>query len=155
MKRRRRLKMLSILLSIGLLVWLGLGWGQWIPRALRKPDAVVAMKTTGYCACGKCCGWEWSQRGLPVYSSGRLKGHLKRIGQTASGKMARPGRVAVDPKRFPMGTIFYIPGYGWAVASDTGGAIRGQHLDLFFWRHSTALRWGVRTPSIKVWYPRD
>ena len=122
---------------------------------LRKPDAVIQMKLTGYCACAKCCSWKFNWIGLPVYASGPLKGKFKIIGQTASGRMARPGTVAVDPKLFPMGTQFYIPGYGWAVGRDTGGDIKGRHLDLFFWQHRSAENWGVQRREVKVWYPRD
>lgn len=68
--------------------------------------------------------------------------------------MARPGTVAVDPKVFPMGTRFYIPGYGWSIARDTGGDIKGRHLDLFFWLHSSGEHWGVQTKKVKVWYPK-
>ena len=116
---------------------------------------VIEMKTTGYCACRKCCGWKISWYGMPVYASGVQKGKFKVIGKTASGRMARPGTVAVDPKFFPLGTRFYIPGYGWAIARDVGGAIKGHHLDLFFWLHSSGENWGVQRKSVKVWYPRD
>jgi 3D (Asp-Asp-Asp) domain-containing protein len=112
--------------------------------SLRKPDAVMRVKTTGYCACRKCCGWKFNWFGMPVYASGPYKGQLKVVGKTASGRMARPGTVAVDPDVFPIGTKFYIPGYGWAVARDTGGDIRGRHLDLFFWRHKTGKEWGPK-----------
>ena len=113
------------------------------------------MKTTGYCPCGKCCNWRRTWYGKPVYSSGSLKGKYKKVGKTASGRMARPGTVAVDPRTFPMGTKFYIPGYGWARAEDTGGAIKGNHLDLFFRLHSSGEKWGVQTKQVKVWFPRD
>jgi 3D (Asp-Asp-Asp) domain-containing protein len=122
---------------------------------LRRPDAVMEVKTTGYCNCRSCCGWKLNWFGLPVYSSGPGKGNLKMIGKTASGRMARPGTVAVDPEVFPMGTKFRIPGYGMARAEDTGGAVKGRHLDLFFWLHSSAVKWGVQTRQVKVWYPRD
>lgn len=128
---------------------------HFVAPPLRRPDTVITVKTTGYCACSKCCGWRIAWYGLPVHASGPLKGKIKTIGKTASGQMARPGTVAVDPEVFPMGTKFYIPGYGWAVARDTGGAIKGRHLDLFFWRHRSAEKWGVQTKQIKVWYPRD
>jgi 3D (Asp-Asp-Asp) domain-containing protein len=121
-----------------------------VRRPLRRPDAVLEVKTTGYCACGKCCGWHFNWIGLPVTEFGRLK----IIGQTASGRMARPGTVAVDPAVFPIGTRFYIPGYGWGRAEDTGGDIKGRHLDLFFWRHQTGEDWGVQMKQVKVWYPR-
>ncbi len=113
------------------------------------------MKLTGYCACAKCCSWKCNWFGLPVYASGPLKGKFKIIGKTASGEMARPGTVAVDPKLFPMGTKFYIPGYGWGIGRDTGGDIKGRHLDLFFWRHRSGSNWGVQRREVKVWYPRD
>jgi len=119
--------------------------------SLRKPDAVMQMKTTGYCSCSKCCSWKFNWLGMPVSQNGKFKV----IGETASGTMARPGTVAVDPKLFPMGTKFYIPGYGWGIARDTGGDIKGHHLDLFFWQHRSGEKWGVQTKQVKVWYPRD
>lgn len=121
-----------------------------IAPPLRRPDAVMEMKTTGYCACAECCSWRISWYGAPVNS----KGKFKVIGKTSSGRMARPGTVAVDPKLFPMGTKFYISGYGWGIAQDTGGDIKGRHLDLFHWLHSSGEQWGVQTKQVKVWYPK-
>lgn len=128
---------------------------HWVSLPMRRADAVIEMKTTGYCACKKCCGWKRTWYGKPVFASGSLKGKTKKIGQTASGKQARPGTVAVDPRMFPMGTRFYIPGYGWGIARDTGGAIKGRHLDLYFWLHRSGTHWGVQHKRVKVWYPRD
>jgi len=51
---------------------------------------------------------------------------------TASGLRAGYGVVAVDPKVIALGTKLYIPGYGLAVAGDTGGAIKGNKIDLGF-----------------------
>lgn len=50
---------------------------------------------------------------------------------TASGTRLRPGVVAVDPSVIPLGTKLYVEGYGYAVAEDTGGAIKGMKIDLF------------------------
>lgn len=141
------------MIAAGILCLLVLSRCHFIAPALRKPDAVMQMKTTGYCACGKCCSWKINWYGLPVYSSGSLKGQFKVVGKTASGKMARPGTVAVDPRLFPMGTKFYIPGYGWGIARDTGGDIKGRHLDLFFWLHASGRHWGVKSKKVKVWFP--
>ena len=149
---RRRWKRYGI--GAGILYLLVLSYCHPVRPPLRRPDAVMNLKTTGYCACGKCCSWKISWYGMPVYSSGPLKGKFKVVGKTASGRMARPGTVAVDPKVFPMGTKFYIPGYGWGIARDTGGDIKGRHLDLFFWLHSSGEHWGVQAKQVKVWYPK-
>jgi 3D (Asp-Asp-Asp) domain-containing protein len=51
-------------------------------------------------------------------------------GQTATGTTVRKGTVAVDPRVIPLGTQMYIPGYGYGVAEDTGGAVIGNIIDL-------------------------
>ncbi|MDD4569060.1 MAG: ubiquitin-like domain-containing protein [Tepidanaerobacteraceae bacterium] len=51
--------------------------------------------------------------------------------RTATGTTARVGVVAVDPKVIPLGTRVYVDGYGFARAEDTGGAIKGDKIDLF------------------------
>ncbi|OPX89475.1 MAG: Cell wall-binding protein YocH precursor [Pelotomaculum sp. PtaB.Bin104] len=63
-------------------------------------------------------------------------------GVTRMGTEARPGVAAVDPAVIPLGTEFYVPGYGYARAEDTGGAIKGNRVDLFFESRDEALKWG-------------
>jgi 3D (Asp-Asp-Asp) domain-containing protein/peptidoglycan hydrolase CwlO-like protein len=53
-------------------------------------------------------------------------------GTTATGLPVGPGIVAVDPTVIPLGTRMSIPGYGDGVAADTGGAITGNRIDLWF-----------------------
>lgn len=51
---------------------------------------------------------------------------------TATGTLCRYGVIATDPYFIPLGTKVYIPGYGYAVAEDTGGAIVGNRIDIAF-----------------------
>lgn len=53
-------------------------------------------------------------------------------GYTASGTVPHYGTIAVDPTVIPLGTKMYIPGYGIGTAEDTGGAIQGNIIDLFY-----------------------
>ncbi len=71
-------------------------------------------------------------------------------GGTASGLPTGPGVVAVDPTVIPLGTRLYIPGYGPGIAADTGTAIKGLRIDLWFPLLSQAEHWGRRTVTITV-----
>jgi 3D (Asp-Asp-Asp) domain-containing protein len=72
---------------------------------------------------------------------------------TSTGLYVRKGIVAVDPKIIPYGTHLYIEGYGFAVAGDTGSAIRDQEqirIDLAFPTVAEALQYGRRY-NVKVY----
>lgn len=69
-------------------------------------------------------------------------------GYTASGYRAGHGIVAVDPRVIPLGTKLYIPGYGFAIAGDTGGAIVGDRIDLGFDSLGDAMSFGRRPVKV-------
>jgi len=70
--------------------------------------------------------------------------------RTATGTGVYKGIVAVDPRVIPLGTRLYIDGYGEAVAADTGGAIKGNRIDLGFASAGECYQWGRRTVSVRV-----
>lgn len=70
--------------------------------------------------------------------------------KTATGATPRVGLVAVDPKVIPLGTRLFIEGYGYAVAADTGGVIKGNKIDVFLNTRSEALQWGRRNVKIYI-----
>ncbi len=69
-------------------------------------------------------------------------------GMTASGRRAGYGIVAVDPRIIPLGTRLYIPGYGMAIAGDTGGDIVGNRIDLGFDSLRGAMLFGRRDVTV-------
>lgn len=71
-------------------------------------------------------------------------------GITASGMVARRGVVAVDPNVIPLGTRLFIPGYGEAVAADTGGAIVGDRIDLCMEDYGEAMDFGRRDVQVYI-----
>lgn len=71
-------------------------------------------------------------------------------GRTATGAPTGWGVVAVDPSVIPLGTRMTIPGYGSGVAADTGSAIQGATIDLWFPTVAQARAWGRRTVTITL-----
>lgn len=71
-------------------------------------------------------------------------------GNTATGVPTGWGVVAVDPSVIPLGTGVTIPGYGSGVAADTGSAIQGATIDLWFPTQAQARAWGRRTVTITL-----
>ena len=69
---------------------------------------------------------------------------------TARGNLVTYGIISVDPNVIPLGTRVYIPGYGEAVADDTGGAIIGNRIDIAFDTHEEALRFGRQSIEIYI-----
>lgn len=100
-----------------------------------EPQETQEMRTcvftvTAYCPCEKCCG---------AYANG----------YTATGAKAIQGvTIAADPDVLPMGTEIELDGHTYTV-QDTGGAIAGNRLDLYFDSHEDALRWGVREKIVR------
>ncbi len=124
-----------------------------LPEHRRSNPERIELEVTAYCPCGECCGWRRNWLLQPVHASGPLAGQRKRVGVTASGTVAQPGTIAADPALFPFGTVMYVPGYGYGRVEDVGSDIKGRRIDVFFRRHSQALRWGRQRLEVTVWRP--
>ncbi|MBD2872122.1 3D domain-containing protein [Paenibacillus arenilitoris] len=86
-------------------------------------------------------------------STGKTPGHPQ-YGITYSGVKVRRDQVstiAADTKLFPIGTLLYIPGYGYGVVADTGSAIKGKRIDLYFETIKQVYeQWGKRKVQVEV-----
>jgi peptidoglycan DL-endopeptidase CwlO len=71
-------------------------------------------------------------------------------GTTATGIPVGWGVIAVDPSFIPLGTRMFVPGYGEGVAADTGSAVKGAVIDVWFPTCAQALQWGWRTVTITL-----
>lgn len=98
---------------------------------------VIDVVATAYCPCYQCSGG-WGTK-------------------TASGIKAKVGVIAVDPRIIPLGTRVYVTSadgkswyYGYAVAGDTGGAIKGNRIDLFFNSHYECVNFGRRSAKVYI-----
>ena len=78
------------------------------------------------------------------------------VGNTYSGTLARVGAIAVDPTVIPLGTKMYVVSndgqyvYGYCVAEDTGGGIKGNKIDLYFDTYAECWDFGVRMCTVYI-----
>lgn len=112
-------------------------------KVIEQPKAEVAeepkiislgeYKLTAYCACFECCQKNPGDVGYGI---------------TKSGVRAVQGvTVAADPRFIPLGTKICIDGHEYIV-QDTGGAIKGNRIDVYFDHHQAALEFGVQYKEI-------
>ncbi len=71
-------------------------------------------------------------------------------GRTATGAYVHFGSIAVDPSVIPLGSRLFVQGYGLGVADDTGSAVKGLHVDLYFPTLAEAQAWGMRYVTVYV-----
>jgi 3D (Asp-Asp-Asp) domain-containing protein len=96
---------------------------------------------------------EWEMVATAYYAFGKGGNDINGNGITATGLRARKGIVAVDPRIIPLGTKLYIPGYGEALAADTGGWIKNYRVDLCFESLEECFQYGRR--KIHVYLVED
>ena len=70
--------------------------------------------------------------------------------RTATGLRAKYGVVAVDPRVIPLGTLLFVEGYGFALAADTGRAIKGNKIDLCLNTYRQAMGFGRQTVRVHI-----
>lgn len=96
-------------------------------------------------------------RGQKKYATGSYKKEIRLNGkgeETSTGTRPKIGTVAADPRFIPLGTTIWIPGYGEAKVEDTGGAIKGEKIDLFMGEgdrgREKAVQWGKKILLVEI-----
>lgn len=114
---------------------------KYVENTIKTPNGTyfiekeILMHSTAYTADYKSTGKSEGDRGYAI---------------TASGMTAQVGVVAVDTSVIPFGTKLYIEGYGYAVAGDTGGAIKGNKVDVFLDTYEEAMAYGVKQVKVYI-----
>lgn len=105
-----------------------------------KKESLGEFKLTAYCSCEKCCG-KWALN-RPKDENG------KDIVYGSTGTVLIAGTsIAVDPSVIPYGSQVEINGHTYT-AHDTGGAINGNRIDVYFDNHQDALSFGVQYAEV-------
>ena len=116
-----------------------------VVRGVGTYDALAHVAAQGFASAVHFAG-----SALHMIATAYTAGCYACSGVTASGVRAGFGIIAVDPHVIPLGTKLFIPGYGHAVAGDTGGAILGNRVDLGFDNNAQAMQFGRRAITVYV-----
>ena len=114
------------------------------------PEVVVARNPAGLKSRGAYIGKREFLMVCTAYDPGPGSCGKWADGITCNGKRAGYGIIAVDPKVIPLGTKLHVPGYGYGVAADVGGAIKGNRLDLGYNSRQAAFRWGKKRVKVSI-----
>ena len=114
--------------------------------AVSAPKEDQILNTVKVTATGYTAGYE---------STGKKPGHPQ-YGITYSGVKVKRDKnkvstIAADPNVFPLGSILYIPDYGYGIVADTGSAIKGEKIDLYFATTKQVFKeWGKKDVEVQV-----
>ncbi|MDO8964953.1 MAG: 3D domain-containing protein [Coriobacteriia bacterium] len=101
--------------------------------------ASIQVRTTAYTPWDSSC----VGHNKPSVGFGWIAGKMRRAHIPAGW-----GIIAVDPHVIPLGSKVFVEGYGYAIACDTGGAIKGKKIDVCFWGADTSAPFSGGNPQI-------
>jgi 3D (Asp-Asp-Asp) domain-containing protein/peptidoglycan hydrolase CwlO-like protein len=110
-----------------------------------RMSAATGVELTTRVARAGSVGLAPAGRTVTVVATGYSMG-----GATSTGVPVCWGTIAVDPSVIPLGARMTIPGYGDGVAGDTGSAVRGATVDLWFPTPQQAFKWGRRVVTVTL-----
>jgi len=124
---------------------------EWVQgkRVIKRPTPTIVVRGSQPSRAGTT-GRKVMKMVATAYDPGPLSCGPNATGRTAIGMRATKGIIAVDPRVIPLGSRVYVDGYGPAIAADTGGAIKGNKIDVCFDTRREALNWGRRTVTVVI-----
>jgi len=120
-------------------------------KVIKKPKEEIVMLTrTAFLSSRSGDSLRFMTMVATGYDPGPRSCGRYATGRTATGMHAGHGIVAVDPRVIRLGTKLFVDGYGPCIAGDTGGAIKGNRIDLGFNTYLEALRFGRRLVKVYI-----
>lgn len=106
-----------------------------------KTTAVTTNQTKAQSTSGKT---------ITMESTAYYTGNITATGTAPKRNPNGLSTVAVDPRVIPLGSKVYIDGYGYAIAEDTGGAIKNNIIDVFLNSKEECINWGRRNVQVTI-----
>lgn len=122
--------------------------GKEVSRTV-KASKVISAPVTEITSVGTKVQLASASRGIQSYgntmyfeATAYYGGGITATGLVPVSASSGRGTIAVDPRVIPLGSLVYVEGYGEAIAADTGGAVKGNIIDVYVDSYSEAINWG-------------
>ncbi|WP_244834247.1 3D domain-containing protein [Clostridium sp. BJN0001] len=119
-------------------------------KTIVEPTNKVIVQGTGQVYVSRGSGSVAYKRKLNCEATAYSGGYSTKTGRTPIRNVNGMSTIAVDPSVIPLGSKVYIDGYGYAVAADTGSAIKGNIIDLYFNSYGETVQWGRKPVTVLI-----
>jgi len=119
-------------------------------KTISEPQNEVIIKGTNQVYASRGGENITYKKKVSCISTAYTGGGITATGRTPVRNIGGLSTIAVDPSVIPLGSKVYVDGYGYAIASDTGGAIRGNSVDLYLNSTSDCRNWGRKQVNVLV-----
>lgn len=107
-----------------------------------KQISLGTFQLTAYCSCEKCCSSYAKNRPVDEHGNKIITGSIGTVLQQGVS-------IAVDPNVIPYNATVIVNGHEY-IAHDTGGAIKGNRIDVYFSNHQSAVEFGVQSAEVFI-----
>ncbi|MBE6062527.1 MAG: DUF348 domain-containing protein [Clostridium butyricum] len=119
-------------------------------KTIAEPQNQVVVKGTGHIYASRSGESIHYKQKLSCEATAYSGHSITATGRTPVRNSGGISTIAVDPSVIPLGSKVYVEGYGYAIAADTGGAIKGNRIDLFLNSSSECNKWGRKSVNVLI-----
>lgn len=119
-------------------------------KTITEPTNKVIVQGTGQVYASRGAGNVSYKKKINCQATAYSGGYSTKTGRTPTRNANGMSTIAVDPSVIPLGSKVYVEGYGYAVAADTGSAIRGNIIDVYFNSYGESVQWGRKSVTVLI-----